>query len=276
MAEIRQTITLSEHLGASADKLEQIGVLNTNLGIDLKLFIDPKLIKTSSVPELADASLVISSYFDRLLRINAHAHLSPRLLHETLRMIAIKEPVGLSIGYGDSRDTGTSIPLSVAKDSLRSLNEMLSVGYRDITVMEMLGLFIRRFGADSISDLISHIVYDHLCAFTARICKENGFATSEFTVNGTKYYLPKHPFKGTQVIFVPLDVVSELPIATSWDDIAAAAAANAKVRKDFNDIVKGNVKRYAKEIKKNPALLLQSTQKMKTLVETYVQADVQP
>jgi hypothetical protein len=276
MADNRQAITLSEHLGATAEKLEQIGVLNTNLGIDLKLFIDPKLVRSSSIPELSSAASIISRYFDQLLKINAQAHLSSRLASMALSMIAIKEPKGLAIGYGDRRDTGTSISLSVAKDSLRSLNEMLGVGYRDITVMEMLGLFIKRFGADSISDLVSHIIYDNLCAYTQRLCKENGFAVSEFTIAGKQYLLPKHPFKGTQVIFVPLEVVSELPIATSWDDIAAAAAINANVRDNFNDMVSGNLKQYAKKVKNDPALLMQSAANMTILVKTYSDAKVKP
>ena len=134
MADNRQTITLSEHLGVTAEKLEKIGILNTNLGIDMKLFIDPKLVKSSKAPELARAQEKIKLYFDQLLKINAQAKHSDRLLDIVLHMIAVSEPRGLSIGYGDSRDTGTSIPMSVAEASIRSLNEMLNVGFNDLTV----------------------------------------------------------------------------------------------------------------------------------------------
>jgi hypothetical protein len=276
MANNRSTITLSEHLGVTAEKLEKIGVLNTNLGIDMKLFIDPKLIKYSAAPELADAPEKIKKYFDTLLKINTQAVHSARLVDIALRMIAVSEPKGLSIGYGDSRDTGTSIPLSVARSSLRSLNEMLSVGFKDITVMEMLGLFISRFGSDSISDLIAHIIYEDLCEYTQRISNENGFATTEFDIAGRKFQMPVHPFKGTQIIFVPLDTLSHLPLATTWEEIAAAAAHNARVRKDFNDLVGKSIKRFAAGVKRNPALIMTSVSKMRTLVQVYSEADPKP
>jgi len=276
MAKNRTTITLSEHLGTTADKLEKLGVLNTNLGIDIKLFIDPKLIKDSSVPELVHAGDLIRAYFDLLLKVNDQSDLSVRLVEKALNMIAVKEPRGLSIGYGDKRDSGTSISLSVAKNSLCSLNEMLGVGFNDITVMEMLGLFINRFGSDSISDLIAHILYEELCKYTQRVSIEQGFTTSRFEIRGNIYHLPRHPFKKHQIIFVPLDSVSDLPIATSWDEIAAAASKNARVRKDFNDLVGKSIKQFALSVKKNPLLLMTSATKMKTLVRTYTEAKIKP
>jgi hypothetical protein len=276
MANNRSTITLSEHLGVTAEKLEKIGVLNTNLGIDMKLFIDPKLIKHSAAPELRNAPDKIKKYFDQLLAINAQSTHSQRLVDMALGMIAVNEPKGLSIGYGDSRDTGTSIPLSVARASLRSLNEMLSVGFHDITVMEMLGLFISRFGSDSISDLIAHIIYVDLCEFTQRIASENGFATKVFEIADRKFNLPSHPFKGTQIIFVPLDILSDLPLATTWEEIALAAAHNDRVRKDFNNLVGKSIKRFAANVKKNPTIIMTSAIKMKTLVQTYSEANPKP
>lgn len=276
MADNRKTITLSEHLGVTAEKLDKLGVLNTNLGIDMKLFIDPKLVKTSLAPELKGAQAKIQDYFSQLLRVNAQAKYSDRLRALTLSMIAVSEPKGLSIGYGDSRDTGTSISLSVAEASIRSLNEMLKVGFHDLTVMEMLGLFISRFGSDSISDLIAHIIYDELCEYTQRISAENGFVTKEFKINGNKYQLPEHPFKGTQVIFVPLDILSDLPLATTWDEIAAAAKHNDRVRKDFNDLVGKSIKQFALGVKKNPDLFMTSTKKMKTIVQVYQEAEAKP
>lgn len=276
MTDNRRTITLSEHLGVTAEKLEKIGVLNTNLGIDMKLFIDPKLVRNSKAPELADAPEKIRQYFDKLLKINAQAKHSDRLHKMALSMIAVSEPRGLSIGYGDSRDTGTSIAMSVAEASIRSLNEMLKVGFHDLTVMEMLGLFISRFGSDSISDLISHIIYEDLCEYTQRISKENGFVTTEFRIDGRKFHLPTHPFKGTQIIFVPLDVLSELPLATNWEEVAAAAAQNDRVRKDFNDLVGKSIKQFALGVKKNPHLLMTSVEKMRTLVQVYAEAEAKP
>lgn len=276
MAKDRRIITLSEHLGVTSKRLEEIGILNTNLGIDLKLFIDPKLVCSSSIPELAHSRERIDNYFKQFLRVNAQAPRSPRIKQVAIDMIAIKEPVGLCIGHGNQRDTGTSIPKSIAGDSIRSLNEMISVGFNDITIMEMLGLFVRRFGADCISDLIAHIVYEDLCMYTERICGENGFKTAEFEINGRKFLLPKHPIKNSRIVFLPLEVLSQLPLAIDWNGIGTAASMNASIRKDFNDLISGNIKLFIENIKKDPSFLTHSPRKLRTAVTAYSSAIAEP
>ena len=272
-----QVMALNERLGVTVEQLEDAGVFNTLLGIDTQLFIDPKLINTTNIPEFQDVTDDIHAYVRRLIQINAQAHKAERLFDIAMGMIAIKEPAGLSIGYGNSRDSGTSIPKSVAANSLRSLTEMISVGIDSLEVMELLGLFISRFGADSISDLTAHIIYPRLCAFTERITKElNVNETKKFTHDNTEYELPFNPLTGKQLIFVPTEMLSELPLATSWEDIADAAQQNAEHRAAFNAIVGEDIKAYAKKVKKDPSAATHSASTMRTIIEVYDNAVVEP
>lgn len=272
----KSTVTLASHLGVTPDKLEGAGVLNVILGIDTKLFIEPKLIEETDAPEFADARKEVIRYFDRLLKVYAQAALSNRLHIIARDMIAIKEPVGLAIGYGNSRDSGTAISTSVAEASLRSLKEMIAVGVNDIQVMEMLGLFIKKFGSDSISDLIAHIIYDDLCRFTERVSKELGVRTQRFELPSGAHWLPVHPSRKHQIVFVPLNFLSPLPLATSWREVAHAAQVNARVRRDFNTLVGTNIKRFAKRVKDNPNILAQSPDDMQTILEAYKGAKARP
>lgn len=272
----KRLITLSEHLGISPEILESKGILNAIIGVDTKLFIDPKLVDATEIPEFEDVVSDIHTYVDDLIRINGLAADSPRLQKMAIDMIAIKEPKGLSIGYGNSRDSGTSISQSVARHSLHSLSEMVAVGMKDMRVMEMLGLFIKRFGADSISDLISHIIYARLCKYTQRLARELGVATTTFKIGGIEYRLPMSPIASKQIIFVPLEMLSNLPLATSWEEVAAAAQENERCRKDFNDLVGEDIKKYAAEVKKNPSKVTSSLEAMQTLVKVYSEAVVEP
>jgi len=265
----RKTITLSEYLGVTAEKLDEYGVLNTNLGVDTKLFIDPKLLKISDIPEFYDAANLIKDYFAKFMQLHAQAGVSERVRQLMLSMIAISEPKGLAIGYGDKRDTGTAISLSVARQSVWSLEEMLRVGVNDTEIMEMLGLFVKNFGADSISDLMAHIVYKQLCLYTQRVAAEIGVEVHKCKINGDTFYLPKHPFKVGQIIFLPMDILNELPLATEWSEVAQAARRNEEIRQDFNDLVRGDVKEYAEQVKRNPETLLSSADDLRTLLGVY-------
>jgi hypothetical protein len=232
-----ETILLSTHLGITREDLENIGVYDSTLGVDTKLFVDPKHLVSSDIPEFQDSRNHVLRYFRRLIAIHKISHKTPRLLTKARDMLAVKEPQGLSIGYGDKTDRGTAVPKNVANAILLSLSEIISVGIEDAEVVELLGLFVSGFGPDSISDLTVSITYPHFCSYTQRISKEFGVKTTEFTIEGVKYQLPKHPFRDSQIIFVPSNFLQQLPMALDWDGIAEAAEHNEKLRDDFHEIL---------------------------------------
>src|SRR3989344_6072872 len=225
---MRKTISLSEYLKVSRSQLEDVGVFDTTLGIDTKLFVDPKLLIKSGVPEFKNSRITILRYFARLLKIHKQSHRVPRLLAKAKEMLAVPEPRGLSIGYGNKSDRGTAISRTLADKILLSASEILAVGIDDEELIEVLGLFVDGFGPDSMSDLTVSIVYSDFAAYTERIATELRLKTKTYLINGKKYNLPKHPFNDFQVIFVPLSLLRPLPIAVSWDEIAAAAEHNRR------------------------------------------------
>jgi hypothetical protein len=272
----RNTITLHKHLGVTAAQLRQAGVMNVLLGTDTKLFVDPKLIGKSSVPEFSGADSDIHDYFKDLIAIHKQSEHVERLQRIAIGKIAIKEPQGLSIGYGNRRDSGTSIKISVARQALKSLSEVILVGLEDEKVMELLGLFIKGFGPDSISDLVIHINYLRFCEYTQRVAKELDIKTRSYRISGQVFKLPAHPHKPHQLIFIPRDIVRDLPLATSWEEVIAAAQHNARLRSSFNKIVGSAVKAFVKGIKSNPSLITSSSESMKTLIGVYNQAKIKP
>ncbi len=234
---MKRTISLSKHLGTTRIVLEKAGVFDSTLGIDTKLFIDPKLLTETSIPEFSNSRLRILEYFEELLRIHRQSNVSPRLREEVISRLATPEPPGLSIGYGNKTDNGTSIPRNIAISILRSASEILAVGINDPEIMELLCLFVKGFGPDSISDLTVHIIYEELCNYTQRIAKEINCKVKKFNIGNNYYTLPSHPFKKLPVIFIPIEVLCPLPIVNSWDDISSAAQQNMKLREEMSKIV---------------------------------------
>lgn len=230
-------ISLSSHLNIERKTLEQHGVFDATLGIDTPLFLDPKLLVNTEIPELESSRDNILNYFRDLIRRHKQSDKSERIRKITEEMLAVPEPTGTSIGYGSKSDKGTSISKTVARKILRSISEILSIGIDDPEVVELLGLFIGGFGPDSISDLIIHIIYFDLCIYTERVSRDLKLETKEFTIDGRKFRLPEHPFTGKQIIFIPFTLLRDLPIATSWEDIESLAQHNEDLRRDFDDIV---------------------------------------
>ena len=233
----QKTISLSKYIGVSRKKLEKVGVFDSTLGIDTKLFVDPKLLVDADIAEFKNARKKIISYFRELLKWHEQSGKSSRIRDKVRSMLAVPEPLGLSIGYGNKTDRGTAIPITLANAILLSASELLAIGVDEPEVLEVLALFVPNFGPDRLSDLTASIVYPNFCVYTSRLSSEFGIKTHEFDIDGTKYQLPKHPFLNAPVIFIPVDFLRPLPVATSWDEIAAAAQYNESLREDFNKII---------------------------------------
>ncbi len=266
----RHTISLSKHLDLTRKKLEKIGVFDATLGVDTRLFIDPKLLIRSKIPEFKTSRYKILKHFAKLIRIHKLSTKSSQLGEIALSMLAVPEPQGLAIGYGHTTDRGVAISESIARKILLQLSEMMSVGLQDKELVELMALFVKGFASDSISDLSAHIIYDDLCRYTERIAKKLKVETTLFDVGDKKYQLPKHPFKNSQVIFVPHTLLSPLPVATSWEEIEAAAAHNRKLRKTFSEIVKPSVYAAIKDLERlNPEEREDFKSAIEKLVEVY-------
>jgi len=234
---MQKTILLSKYLGVSREDLEHKLVFDAVLGIDTKLFVDPKLLISSDIPEFENVNDTVYQYFKKLLKVHKFSIKSRRLQRIARDMLTVPEPKGVSIGYGDKSDRGTtSISKSVADSILLSASEILAIGVEDEEILELLGLFVEGYGADSISDLMIHISYKNFCEYTQRVSHELGIKTENFTIEDQEYLLPRHPFNDTHIIFVPHVFLRKLPIASSWDEIVNAAAQNSELRVILNSM----------------------------------------
>lgn len=267
---MNKTISLSKYLGVDRTVLEEKWVFDSILWIDTKLFIDPKLLEISTIPEFKISRDKIFNYFTKLLKIIKQSDVSDRLRKIATEQLAVPEPKWLSIGYGSKGDKWTAIHDNVARDIIRSAIEILSVGIEDPELVELLWLFVKGFWPDSMSDLTAHIIYDDLCVFTQRICNELWIPVESYKLdNGNVYLLPKHPFRKHQIIFIPNQLLRSLPIATSWEEIDNVINQNKVLRNGWNDFIKDVVLDSLKKIQDDNINIESAKRKFSILMEAY-------
>jgi len=125
---------------------------------------------------------------------------------------------------------------------MQTAKEIVGLGVNDPDLFVAMGLFENGIGPDRISDMATNVILPDLLAFNARILKEIKLPTKNFTLvlkNGKDYQaeLPINPFEKsveTPIILVPADILRDLPIASDWSDVAAAASKNANLRNRVN------------------------------------------
>lgn len=84
----------------------------------------------------------------------------------------------------------------------------------------MVSLFEENIGPDRLSDMISTIIYPDIVEYTKRIQRElklnkENYPDCMFRDDG----LIVNPYKGCEILLLPIDILHELPIAQCWDDI---------------------------------------------------------
>ncbi len=227
---------LNEYLGVKADDLERLGVFNSVIGVDSKLFLDPYLLEKSQEPEFNKARQNLRKYFEKVLLLLS-VEQSTRTQKEALKLLTVKETRGVSMGYGE-KDDGSAIGPKLAEKLLESASEVVALGVKEPEIFEIMGLFEEGFGPDRISDLAIHIIKEELYEYTERICKTiNASNLGKFKFNDKEYTLPKYPDKKYPILIFPKDVLRDLPIALEWDDIWNVVNFNEDLRRKVNALI---------------------------------------
>lgn len=99
-----------------------------------------------------------------------------------------------------------------------------------------MGFFEDQVGPDTISDLTSRVIQPQLAKITHDFCTRLGISmkTSDASPDVRLPHYTNASGKERALVLVPSDIVRELPIARSWDDIDTAISANALIRQRVN------------------------------------------
>ncbi len=271
------TIQLSDHLGVNEADLERLDVLDAIVGLDTRLFVDPFLFEETTIPEFAEARAKIKTYYGQILKLLVASRATDdKAWKEAWKRLTFKEIPGVSIGYGAKSGDGNGVGLVLAAKLLKSAKEIIDMGILDPELFELLGLLEEQFGPDRLSDMTLFILKEDFYKFTERICSELKITnTVRVNLNGTTYVLPKHPYREKPIIFLPRQVLKDLPVALSFDDVDRVVSHNEELRKKINEMIGRD---WSERVKKSEVRrkVFSSPDFFKEVVELYKKAKPEP
>lgn len=103
-------ISICDYLGLDREQFEETGALDAVLEVDSRLFIDPRLVGQSAVPEFSRADQKIQETFSnvfRLLRFSRQP--GDQFWSQAKRIFSFGEVRGLCIGYSRRGTAGSGI-----------------------------------------------------------------------------------------------------------------------------------------------------------------------
>lgn len=219
------------------DELDQLGVFDAIITTDSHFFINLLRLKNTEVPQFKNSYNKINNYFDNIIvLLDASQKKRDKCYRTALKSFSFSGVKGINLGFSETGvDAGFGKVLSekVISDAF----EIVKSGSNQPQIFQLVGLFEDGVAADRLSDMIATLISDDIHEYTR-------WVNEELDINGEKY--PKiqfedgiaiNPYKGCELLYLPVDILHELPIARDWNDIDRAVSENRAIRDEVNEAV---------------------------------------
>lgn len=235
MGKIKNPATISSEFGIDVAVLDKLGVVNVLLNTDTLVFIDPLLLEGSAHKEISDGAY--QSYRERFEKIIKLLSLSKAVddvaWRNAKRFFRFSEISWTCLGYGTTVK-GSGFGKALISSTLDTASQIVALGVDDIDLFMALALFEEGIGPDRISDMTTNIILPDLISFSERVNQTLKVPTKQFKVGANNYNLVVNPYSDQPLIFVPNDIVRDLPIASDWSDISRVVRENEDLRERVN------------------------------------------
>ncbi len=229
MTEKAKPISFSKHFKVDKKKLSELGIFNPVLNFDTKLFVEPLLLKKSSSPIIKASFETYNEFFRKLLKlIKASKEVDDKPWKVAKERINFPEYKATCIGYGSDSIDGSGSGRFLNEKILQSAKEIVDLAKDDPEIFQLLPLLEEGIGADIVSDMTQKIIDDEICQYTVEAMEKLGIKGSYMQ---GKYILPWNPYHKCPVKLLPVDILSNLPMAETFDDwITKMASLNKELR----------------------------------------------
>jgi hypothetical protein len=266
---------ISDVFGISEVDLKKEGVFNGFTDLDSEFYVDPHLLESTTIPELENSYKQFKDHFTKIIHLLESTKFSGDAMFRAARKrLIFPEPRFVSLGYSTGGNPGSGIGAGIALGLANTALEIVKAGIADPVIFELVGLIEDNIGADRISDMTIHIILLDLLAYSERVAKNLNLITRSVKVRGKTFSLPVIPDSGRLTIFIPEEILNDLPIAYGRGDIERVCAHNAALRNRVNEIIgdswtdaSGKKRRITK--KELKYILLHNPEVLKELVEQY-------
>lgn len=228
-----EPVTFSMAFGVEGDSVIRTGAIDVTLNCDTNLFVDPLLLSESGDREFgACATATYLQRFEAIVELLSESQARDDFAWRNAeRLFVFPEVRYTHLGYSGG-DAGSGSGAKIRASLMGNSREAIRLGIRNPNLFLVLALFEEGVGADRISDMVTRIVQPCLCRFTTRVATDLGIACETFRLNDGEFQLPRNPLAAVRepIILVPHDVVRDLPMASDWDSVAAAARETEELR----------------------------------------------
>lgn len=264
----------------SSSTLRSNNVFNGFVDIDSSLYIDPRLLKRTAAPELKHSYEKVERYFQNILE----SLIRGKNLEEAVQMLTFPEIPLVGLGYSGNHNKGKGIGRGLAVNLAKTAMELVSIGITDPVIFELSGMFEAYIGADRISDMLAYILRHDFAEFSCRVASDLNLPKSSRAIHICNEPFDGLPYSDHCVLFMPEDILTDLPLSDSLSASDSIAEHNSELRGYINQMLRCSWTHNItwKELlnKKNKQtfrkIILEKPEIMNALIDSYKSADPEP
>lgn len=231
-------------------ELEELGVFDSLMDEDSNFFINIKRLKDTEVPEFKDSYDNINAYFRDLgILLKASKNPQDKLYKTAVKKFDFSEVRGINLGFSKGA-RGAGFGPKLSNQIVKDASEIIKSGSEQPEIFHLTSLFEENVGPDRLSDMIATLIYEDIVKYTKRVYKEFGINKENYPEYSFESGLLINPYKDCELLLLPIDILHELPIARSWDDIDRVVTENETIRREMSELVGKEWRKLASSQKK--------------------------
>lgn len=227
---------LSQYLKLGS-RFEASGVFDLILNYDSNYFININRIKYTRVKEFESAYNTINNYFTQIAILLKHSKNKNDIFYKkALESFKFPEVNGIGLGYSKGRG-GSGFGKELTQRIIEDAKQIVDAGTEDPEIFYLVGMFEDKVGPDRLSDMFAGLLENEIIKYSRRIYEEFNINESRYPEMKFKNGFLINPYRDTEILLVPRDIIHELPIAKDFDDIDRVCTEIEKIKKDINDLI---------------------------------------
>lgn len=216
------------------DEFERIGTFDAIINKDSHFFINLLRLKRAETLEFKKSYNKINEYFEKImLLLDSSKTKGDKFYRAALKSYAFREVNGINLGFSETK-TGSGFGSKLAEIVIGDAFDIVKSGSKQPEVFQLVGLFEQNVGADRLSDMIASLILPDILKYTQRINNELGISQLKYPNIAFNNGIAINPYKNCELLYLPKEILHELPIARDWSDIDRVISENEVIRNEIN------------------------------------------
>ncbi len=218
-------------------ELDELGVFDAIITKDSHFFINLLRLKKTKVLPFCNSYQKINLFFSDIMRLlKASKAKNDKFYREALRRFSFSGVKGINLGFSETGvDAGFGRLLT--KRVISDAFDIVKTGSTQPEIFQLVGLFEENIAADRLSDMIATLISDDIREYTRWVNRQLGINSNKYSNIIFNNNIAWNPYKNCEILYLPKDIIHELPIARDWSDIDRVISENKAIRCEVNQAI---------------------------------------